>query len=441
MEKYTDRVKTLRDILQMSPEQRRSEYGVRGVFTDKNGNSVARHIDKVTINGNVFTDYSAFSFLWEKSYVKSPTRSGDGTIGNLNSYATFLTPHLKIDFGLMSIDSYRKIMELIYSGNEFLVTCYDVVNNKDTTNKMYFTTEEMPKLWTIVDALNGDENALMLLGVQDYTVEMVGTNADVEAVTINYYLNAPNGQEQTTPIGSEDFAIGSDFVLGANSNISNYSFSGYAFNKKWRLGSASGVLYNHNEPFTITKAIVDERSNSINFYADWFETNTYTLTYSYGLGAPVIDNSTMKEITSKQVKKGVAIGALPNSETPSVKYGEENNERVYTPYSNGGWYKTSIKAANSIRLTANDVYWLDGSTTIYQLYDIAKYTVTYLVDGKTFSTVAVEYGNSIPMPQPIKEGFTFNGWKYVYGGKEQVLTSMKVPPFDITLTAVFTEND
>ena len=42
--------------------------------------------------------------------------------------------------------------------------------------KFNFSTEEMPKLWTIVDALNGDENAIMLLGVQDYTVEMIGTN-------------------------------------------------------------------------------------------------------------------------------------------------------------------------------------------------------------------------------------------------------------------------
>ena len=38
MANYQDRVTTLRDILQMSPEQRRSEYGVKGVFTDKDGN-------------------------------------------------------------------------------------------------------------------------------------------------------------------------------------------------------------------------------------------------------------------------------------------------------------------------------------------------------------------------------------------------------------------
>lgn len=170
---------SIREILEMSKADRIAEYK-------------AVDIDKVIIDGNVFTDYSAFSFLWEKSYVKSPVRSGSGTIGNLNSYSTFLTPHLKIDFSLMSIDSYRILMNLIYSKNEFTVTCYDVVNNKDTTNKMYFSTEEMPKLWTIVDALNGDENAIMLLGVQDYTVEMIGTNNEVETATITYNLNVPS---------------------------------------------------------------------------------------------------------------------------------------------------------------------------------------------------------------------------------------------------------
>jgi hypothetical protein len=307
---------------------------------------------------------------------------------------------------------------------------------------MYFSTEEMPKLWTIVDALNGDENAIMLLGVQDYTVEMIGTNVEVDKVTINYYLNSPTGIGQTTPIGSFDTAIGGEIVLGSDSNIGSYeqSFDGYAFNG-WRLGGTSENLYNNNDGFAITKAIINESSNSIDFYADWKETNTYTLTYSYGLGSPKVDTSTMQEITNKQVQNGVAIGELPNSATPSVKYGKEGQEKTYYPYSNGGWYKTSIKGNNSQKLTASTSYWLNGSTTIYQLYDIASYQVTYIVDGNTYSTVQVEYGTSVPMPRLIKSGYTFKGWEYIYEGTKQVLTSMKMPPFAITLTAVFEENE
>lgn len=427
MANYEDRITTIRDILEMQPQERKAKYVV---------NQGERHIDKVTINGNVFTDYSAFSFLWEKSYVKSPERSGAGTIGNLNSYATFLTPHLKIDFGLMSIDSYRKIMQLIYSSNEFLVTCYDVVNNKDTTNKMYFSTEEMPKLWTIVDALNGDENAIMLLGVQDYTVEMIGTNSNVDTITVNYYLNSPTGVGQTTPIYSQDVEIGSEIVLGLDSGIDNFEFEGYTFNKSWCLGSPNGTKYNDRDGFAILNAFVDESSNSINFYADWKLSNTYTLTYAYGLGTPKIDEETMQEITSKQVEYGKAIGVLPTSiALPTIEYGEGTDKKIYTPYTWLGWYKTPIKGENSQRLLENTLYWLKSSTTIYQLYETSKYLATYIVDDKVYSTVEVEYGTQIPLPQLSKENKVFKGWKFDYNNK--VVTSLTMPPFDAKLTAIF----
>ena len=225
---------SIREILEMSKADRITEYKAGG-------------IERVVINGNEFTDYGAFSFLYEKSYIKSPVRSGSGTIGNLNSYATFLTPHLKIDFGLMSIDSYRTLMKLIYSKNEFTVTCYDVVYNKQQTHKMYFSTEEMPKLWTIVDALNGDENAVMLLGVQDYTVEMIGTNSEVETATITYNLNVPSGVtwtnntsvEVNTPINLA-LPVGDNAIINVNSvptRISNITFGGRYKFRHWAENS------------------------------------------------------------------------------------------------------------------------------------------------------------------------------------------------------------
>ena len=176
---------TLRDIMAMSPEARKTLYRVSGVEGDK-----PKHIDKVTIDNNTFTDYSAFSYIMEKSFIKSPVRSSSGVINNLDSNAWFLTPHLKIDFSLMSIDSYRTLMKLIRSKNEFIVTCYDVVNDMDVTHKMYFATEQMPKLVAIARAMN-DSTWVELLGVQDYTVELIGTNADFEEHTITYMLNKP----------------------------------------------------------------------------------------------------------------------------------------------------------------------------------------------------------------------------------------------------------
>ena len=433
-------VKTLRDIIanpdtRLSPSEMRAAYGVSGTYKDENGVSVARNIEKVTINGNVFTDYSAFSFLWEKSYVSSPTRSGNGTIGNLNSYTTFLTPHLKIDFGLMSIDSYRKLMQLIYTSNEFLVTCYDVVNNKNTTNKMYFSTEEMPKLWTIVDALNGDENAIMLLGVQDYTVEMIGTNNDVDEVTVNYYLNSPTGVGTTTPIYSVPVYVGGEIVLGAGANIEGYAaeFDGYKFNDAWRLGSPDGTLYTHEREFDISSAVIDEDSNSINFYAVWRPTNTYTLTYSYGIGAPQTEGG--KQKYSKSIKYGEKVGDLPNSPTPTVTY----NGQTYSPYRRMGWYKSSSRAIDSEEILPTTPYWAEESVIIYQHFEPSKLLVQYFVGDTLYSYDNVKYGNPIPLPW-LWEGYYggFKGWSYTKGGT-LIPENTAMPPVNIQLYAVFEE--
>jgi hypothetical protein len=65
---------------------------------------------------------------------------------------------------------------------------------------MYFATEQMPKLWSIARALNRinvqtqrPKYYTELIGVQDYTVELIGTNNDYEKSTITYNLNKPSG--------------------------------------------------------------------------------------------------------------------------------------------------------------------------------------------------------------------------------------------------------
>ena len=228
---------TIKEILEMSMGQRKQAYKATG-------------IDKVIIDNNEFTDYKAFSFIWEKSYVKSPERSADGSIGNLNSYATFVTPHLKIDFSMMSIDSYRVLMMLLYEKNEHLVQCYDIVNNQFSTHYMYFATEEMPKLWTIAMALNGEE-WVELLGVQDYTVELIGTNNKVLEYKLTYKLNVPSGatwsgKTETEVVFAKNTTVnigaGAVFTVnGTATNVKNITFGDkYIFNG-WK--SLDGIKY------------------------------------------------------------------------------------------------------------------------------------------------------------------------------------------------------
>lgn len=174
--------RTIDEIMRLSEDDRRYFYEANAMstVTIRNGGLV------VTLR-----NYTAYSFVWEKSYVQSPSRTNSGAMSNINDCKTFVTGHFKIDFSLISIDDYRAIMKMVYSGvNEFEVTCYDIVYDRQVTLKMYFATEEMPKLWTIANKIQKSpeewEEWVDLVGVQGYTVEMIGTNNDNENFA-NYF--------------------------------------------------------------------------------------------------------------------------------------------------------------------------------------------------------------------------------------------------------------
>ena len=418
------------------------------------------NIGIVKIDGYTFTDYSAFSFIWEKSYIKSPERSGDGTISNLDSYATFVTPHLKIDFSMMSIDSYRKLMNLIYTKNEFLVTCYDVVNNRRTTNRMYFTTEEMPKLWTIARALNGEE-WVELLGVQDYVVEMVGTNVSTQKVKVNYYGTAPDGTGQATPIHSEDFTLGEELLVGANVTVPTYD--NYEFDNLWEIRNADGSVlkYLHKEAYRIGESTIDTLTNTIDFYAVFKPTTERTLYLNYGIGNPYYDeqniaitslkfapNTSIATILAKANKQYRAednslksLTALPISfPAPFVKKTEtingEQKTVIYEPYERKGWYRTSSIGTGSVALTNSSVIEVNANTTIYQIYEPKTFIITYESNGGTyFAPASVKYAETVDLPNPYKAGFVFDGWYTTSNFKDGTAFSGSMPPYDITLYA------
>lgn len=212
-------------------------------------------IDYVIINGNKFKNYGVYQFIWEKTFVKSPERSASGSLGNLNSYATFLTPHLIINFSVMSIEDYRKIMLLHYGANEYTVECYDAIYNKKIKVKMYFATEEMAKLYTIAQNRllpNGQwEEWVDLVGVTDYKVELIGTNNDLDLVSVRYVYNST-----TTPTGSpipdqyeEDIYVGEEIVIGANSTFPDTPPSSTKKFKHWV--DDNGLVYTNQKTWTV----------------------------------------------------------------------------------------------------------------------------------------------------------------------------------------------
>lgn len=389
---------------------------------------VADGIEKVVIGGNTFTNYGDFQFVWEKSYVKSPDRSADGSIGNLNSYSTFVTPHLTINFGVMSIDDYRRIMLLDLESNEFVVECYDPIYNKKFKGKMYFATPQMAKLFKLSKVrFDGErwEDFVELVGVQEYTVELIGTNSDLELVSVRYIVNPPAGQTPSVVDGGEeDIYRGEEIIIGSNTDIPTETFGGdYKF-KNWV--DENGQVYLNGYVYTVNQDLV--------LYAQWESSKYHTLTFNYGVADPVINEYEFAYETSRSVYTGVSIGNLPVAETPTVKAKDVFGvEKEYAPYINGAWYKTPIKAPNSVAVENGTPYWADRDVSLYLLYDKSKYSVWYFVDGAFQNATSVAYDEEVALPVYVQSGRTFDGW-YLDNTYTKKFSG-KMPPYAISLYA------
>lgn len=252
------------DILSLNP-QNPNDWEVI------NREYLARDIDKVIIDGDTFTNYGDFQFVWEKSYVKSPERSASGTIDNLDSYATFVTPHLILNFSVMSIDDYRAIMRKDLERNEFVVECYDTIYNERISVKMYFATQQMAKLYTIAQKRHNNsvwEEFVEIVGVQGYTVELIGTNSDLDLVSVVYHLNPPAGTGVADKtLGESNVYKGEEIVIGSSaSEFTSQTFNGKYVFTKWNLSASGGAQGNY----------LNEYSYNINtdlvLYAQWQKT-------------------------------------------------------------------------------------------------------------------------------------------------------------------------
>jgi uncharacterized repeat protein (TIGR02543 family) len=415
------------DIMNLDPNSP-ADWGIISQNYKANG------IDRVRIGGDYFTNYGDFQFIWEKSYVKSPQRSASGAIDNLNSYATFVTPHLIINFAVMSIDDYRALMRKDLSQNEFEVECYDPIYNRMTTQNMYFATPSMAKLRTIAKKrFNQDEweEFVELVGVEGYTVELIGTNTEIGNLSVIYHLNPPISGINEQNYAEPNVYKGQDIVIGTSASaIVNETFDGRYKFAKWTTdpnNKEQGVFTNGNV-YTITY--------DLDLYAQWDSVTNHTLSFSYGVADPVINGDTNTYETSRTVVQNKSIGTLPIPADPVVKAKDLNGkENEYKPYYGGAWYKTPIKASNSTPISDNATYWTNRDSTIYRLYSVNKYTLKLYLEGSLYQNNYVEYNTAMNLPALVKDGYTFDGWYYTSDFKENTKASGLMPPYALTLYA------
>ena len=424
--------RSIYDILSLLGSQ---EYNNK--ITDQYGETRREYeavgISEVKISGIPFTNYGQYSFIWEKTFVKEPKRSGAGNLGNLNSYSTFLTPHLILNFSLMSIDDYREIMKLHYESNEYTVECYAFIYNRKIKAKMYFATEEMAKLYTIAQhrlGANGEwEDWVDLVGVSDYSVELIGTNNELDLVSVRYEYNSdltPTGAP-IPPQYEEDTYLGEEIVIGGNS-----SFPSIPPSNEWQFNGWNTQADGSGTPYTNGRVVTVNTDNFV-LYAQWIKTQGQKLSYNYGLSAPHIkgyDTNTGAPINQYEddVEYGKPIPTLPPiTAEPTVEI--EGVE--YPAYENGGWYRHPIKD-KEVRVNSGEAYWLERDTIIYCLYDKKKFQVTYYTNDTTLKiqTQSIAYGEPIYQPELFKDGYTIQGWYKDVALTKKLGSSEKMPPFE-----------
>lgn len=421
------------DIYKQPLQQRRQTYGTT-------------EVRRLLIDGIEFSGYKTYTFYFEKTYTEEIERSLGGVINNLNSVPFFITPRLRINFSMMSIDDYRRLYSLILSKSEFTVQCYNVLTNKPITCKMYFEPDDFPTLYMVARKIQGDDSVERwheITGVRDYVVTMNGTNASLDLISVIYHSNPQKDTGASDVVnGDPDISINTEIIMGGSTNIPKLTFDEkYTFIEWNTKPDGTGTSYVDGQPYKITQSSFDEESNSLVLYAQWKPMTTYTLNFSYGLSTPEISNG--KERFSEQVQNGSVITLPTINANPQVTYDGKTYSENDSPYYNGGWYSSSIKASNdSNRLKSPYTYDKNTSSTIYCLHDTRSYILTYHTNSANISLDAInlKFGETIPLPKLYEIGRTFKGWFWKHSNddnelEEQQFTKTTMPPYNVEIYA------
>ena len=152
-------------------------------------------------------------------------------------------------------------------------------------------------------------------------------------------------------------------------NVENPTKEGYTFIGWYDINDKKV-----NHPITVTK--------NMTLYSK-YEINSYKVSY-YNEGVKYIDDQ----------KINYGENALkPNTNPSKIGY----TFKYWSLKENGEKYEFSTKITKDI--------------TLYAVYEINKYTVTYINEGIEYHKETAEYGSVVTSIQnPTKEGYTFTGW-------------------------------
>ena len=102
-------------------------------------------------------------------------------------------------------------------------------------------------------------------------------------------------------------------------------------------------------------------------------------------------------------------------------------------YTFKGWARTDGGNVTSVSVTVTE------DITFYAVFEKITYTVTFMVDGRTYDTQTVDLNASPDVPEnPSKDGYTFKGWAETEGGETVNVGAVSVTS-NLRFYAVFEE--
>ena len=215
------------------------------------------------------------------------------------------------------------------------------------------------KYWSLKE--NGEEYEFSTKITKDITLYAV---YEINKYTLTYINEGIEYHKETAEYGNTITSI-------QNPTKEGYTFTG------WYTKDNEKVSY----PITVTE--------DITLYSK-YEINSYKVSY-YNEGKKYIDDQ----------KINYGENALkPNTNPSKIGY----TFKYWSLKENGKEYEFSTKITKDI--------------TLYAVYEINKYTVTYINEGIEYHKETAEYGSIITEIQdPTKEGYTFTGW-YTKGNEK-----------------------
>jgi len=323
--------------------------------------------------------------------------------------------------------------------------------------------------WDVAfDNVTGDLTVTAVYAINTYTVNFVGFDgADLGSVTVEHGSaatapEAPAVEGYTFKNWDVAFDnITADTTVTAVYEINKYTVSFVGFDGA-DLGS---VTVEHGSAATAPEAPAVEGYTFKNWDVAFdnitaditvtavYEINKYTVTFvangetvmeqtvEYGASATAPEAPAVEGMSF--VAWDVAFDNVTADITVTAVY--KTNEYVVTFVANGNAIKTDAvehgAAATAPEAPAVEGYTFKGwdvafdnitaDTTVTAIYEINKYTVTFVANGETINTQTVEHGSAATAPEaPAVEGYTFTGWDVAFDN----VTG------DITVNAVYEIN-